>query len=132
MPNGFHGSKERWDNLAASLLAVDALVDEFAAGHQLRVERDYHSWPSRSLLWSSEIERKVEISLDNSTERRTYSVSAVAWADENGARYWRQEVVQGSIPGEDLATQLPHLLVAAYERARSWQRSDLEFATRLA
>ena len=131
MPNGFHGSKEKWDYLAASLRAVDALVDEFAAGHQLRVERDYHNWPSRSLQWSSEIERKVEISLDSSTERRTYSVGAVAWVDEDGARYWRQEVIMGSIPGEDLATQLPHLIVAAYERAQSWQRSDLDFAARL-
>lgn len=63
-PNGFHASeREAWERLEAPLRRLDDRLDAFAAEHGLGVQRNYHNWPHRSLYWSDELERAIEIAL---------------------------------------------------------------------
>lgn len=130
MPNGFHGSEKRWLQLSSPLLACEDIIETFAQTRELSITRDYHNWPSRALRWTSEIERKIEVALD-SLEEGTFRVAATAWADEEGSRYWRHEAIGGPIAPGDLRLALPLLLETAYQRLRSWARSDLAFAAEL-
>ncbi|MGI9657729.1 MAG: hypothetical protein ACR2OD_02380 [Gaiellaceae bacterium] len=64
MPNGFHASEhEVWERLEAPLRRLDGEIDAFAGRNAMSVVRNYHNWPHRSLQWTDDLKRAIEITL---------------------------------------------------------------------
>ncbi len=107
---------------------LDPGLDEFAGQIGAELERNEHGWPGRTLRWSREgLNRQIEICL---LEEATllFGVSACAWRDEGGRRYWRSERVAEGLDAADLETRLESPLREAQRIVTSWTDEDLEFA----
>ena len=87
MPNGFYGSKGRWEKMEAPFRQVDRRLEEFAKIHGMSIQKNYHNWPPRSLSWTNEgITRLIQISLKDDTNE-TYCIWFCAWQDRGHDRY---------------------------------------------
>lgn len=128
MPNGYHGSAERWHLLVAPLVAVDGEIEKFARQNGMSVERDGHSWPGRHLHWSTDLDRSIEIYLN--PDEKTYRVGVSGGEDRDGQRYWRSEVI-ADVTGNRLQEEVSVLLERALARVVRWNADDLELAGRI-
>ena len=64
MPNGFHGERSDWDKMEAPLLRIDNMLEAFSRANGMRVRRNYHNWPERSLMWNTmDIEKLIQLFL---------------------------------------------------------------------
>ena len=59
MPNGFQGSKEKWDKLEAPLVKLDKKLKDFANEYNIKIEKNYHSEPNRILSWGKKIKGQI-------------------------------------------------------------------------
>lgn len=131
MPNGFYGPVEEWDRIEAPLQRIDPRLAEFAAEHKMRVEKNYHSWPNRRLLWTTaRVEKLIEISLEDDKEA-TYCLRVTAWEDRDQSRYWKKEMLVERTTVREIEQELESLLQRARELANSWMSDDLEFGGKL-
>jgi len=130
MPNGFHGSKQEWERLEAPLRQFDPELQAFADQHAMRITRNEHNWPSRSLHWGHHIERAVQISLEHPGQL-TWSIWVYAWQDRGRERYWKKVLLGQAIPLAEIAPRLAGILQQGRHLADAWSADDLEFATTL-
>ena len=126
-PNGHSGSKAAWSRIERPLIAVDAVIREFARRHGLSCSGNYHNWPERSLVWGDDVRRLIQIYLE-SEEQLTYRVWLCASQDRGLKRFWKQENLRVGLSPEQLKAELPALLDQAYGKVNAWQKSSLEFA----
>jgi hypothetical protein len=131
MPNGFYGSNHDWDRMEAPLLKMDAILASFAALHGLTGRANYHDWPERSLLWSSNRIRKlIQIYLEDE-KGPTFNFWISASEDRGPERFWKQQFLKKAAPIQEIERDLPQLLSTAKETLDTWTSGDLEFATAL-
>jgi hypothetical protein len=131
MPNGFYGPKKDWERVEAPLLQIDAILASFAALHGLTGRANYHNWPERSLLWSSNgIRKLIQIYLEDENDL-TFNLWISASEDRGRERFWKQQFFKNAAPFQEIEKDLPQLLSTAKETLDTWTSGDLEFATAL-
>ncbi len=131
MPKGYYESKEKWDRMESPLLELDPILEEYARNHNLKMEKNYHDWPSRDLSWSEkDINRIIQIYLENEKEL-LFNLWIAASRDHEGKRYWKNVFIKRAVPITEIKVNFAELLDIARATVNSWQRSDLEFAVNL-
>lgn len=130
MPNGFYGSRERWLEMTKPLRGIDDLLADFAERHGMRIIKDYHNWPSRTLEWGAPVIRHLAVFLAEE-HQMLFDVVGVAWEDRGRERYWRRSVLRSGVPAEQLRRVVLPLLENGREGVSSWRSDDLEYATEL-
>ena len=131
MPNGFQGSSHDWDRMEAPLLKIDPILASFATLHHLSRSATYHSWPERSLSWSSEGIRKLIQIYFQDVKGLTLNLWISASEDRGAERFWKQQFLRKAVPLQELERDLSQLLSNAKEKLDAWSGSDLELATTL-
>src|SRR6202035_2837967 len=130
MPNGFQGPDTEWHLIEAPLVQADQVLQKFAALHRLSLSRNYHGHPERSLRWSNEVQRLIQLYLADS-DRMTLNLWLCASQDRGGTRYWRREFLVKDKRLEEFSEGLPSLLGEAYATVDSWAADSLESAADL-
>ncbi|MDX1375257.1 MAG: hypothetical protein R3357_06815 [Burkholderiales bacterium] len=125
MPNGFHGSEHEWERFEAPLRALDRRLEQFALQHNMRFARSRRNWPSRSLHWGDNVQRMIQIYLDDPAAL-TWSLWACASQDRLRRRYWKSAFLRRSASFSEVDADLSDLLAAARELADAWEAGDLE------
>lgn len=127
MPNGFIGSREGWEALEAPLRALDDDLEAFSRRRGRELERNYHGWPNRRLLWGRPVQRLIEIARC-SEDGDEWSLSICAFEDRDGERFVRWQVIREKRAFASLAGELPALLGEAAAEVDRWHSEDLEHA----
>ena len=131
MPNGFYGGQDDWDALEAPLLRIDPLLVSFSAERHMKLSRNYHNWPERSLEWHQGPVRKlIQIFLE-SENYRTYTLWVSASEDRGGKRYWKHNSLKKAVEFKEIEADLGHLLNEARSQLNGWSSDELGFATTL-
>jgi hypothetical protein len=128
MPNGFHGTQEEWERIEAPLRALDHRLEEFAHAQGMRLARSERNWPSRSLHWGDDVQRMIQIYLENADEL-TWNLWVCASQDRDSRRYWKHSFVRRAVPLAEIDSNLPELLPASKRTVDAWEPQDLEPAT---
>lgn len=131
MPNGFDGPKDDWNRMEAPLVKLDSVLDSFADIHLLSKSVNYHNWPERSLVWSSDGVHKLIQIYSEDEKDLTLTVWICASEDRGTQRYWRQQFIKKALSLYELEQNLPDVLSSAKQALDSWSSSDLEIATTL-
>ena len=124
MPDGFHGSVEEWERIESPLREIDKTLDDFARAHQMAIARNYHAWPSRRLKWGEDIQRLIEISLENDRDM-TFNFWICAWRDGRRKRYWKNAYLKEGAPLPEIRDQLQQLLQEGWKTLEGWHKRDL-------
>jgi len=124
MPNGFHGSKEAWERLESPLRTLDNALQEYAVKHGMTLGRNYHSWPERSLVWTDDAQRKIQLYLD-SEENLRYTVGIAAWRRSADGYFVRQEMIIESKSIDEIREDLSEILDRARLTVAAWSATDL-------
>jgi hypothetical protein len=130
MPNGFHGTKARWETLEMPLRALDGELRAFSERHGIALTSNSRNWPDRSMVWGNSIQRLIQIYLADEG-RVTYSFWLCASEDRGSKRYWRREFLREAVPIGEIAGDLPELLERGRSLLEGWTSETLEFATAL-
>jgi hypothetical protein len=131
MPNGFHGPVEEWDRMESPFREIDPRLTKFASERKMRVRKNYHSWPERSLLWQQAgVEKSIQIFLKDENPP-TYCFWLCAWEDRDQSRYWKKQILLEEAAWNVVEQRLESLLLQAHEIVNSWAAKDLEFAAQL-
>ena len=128
MPNGFQGSEAQWRRMEAPLVQSDPVLEKFASAHKLKLSKNYHGEPERSLRWETDLECVIQIVLADS-DQLTFNLWLCASQDRGDGRYWRREFSFEGPKLEQYVERLPDLLDEAFARVSSWESDTLEFAT---
>jgi hypothetical protein len=130
MPNGFQGSTHDWDRMEAPLLKIDPMLASFANLHHLTKSANYHKWPERSLVWSSDGVRKlIQIYLEDE-KSLTLNLWISASEDRGSERFWKQQFLRKAVPLQELERDLSQLLSNAKETLDAWSGRDLDLGQR--
>jgi hypothetical protein len=127
MPNGHHGTEEEWKRLEAPLREIDPAFEAFARRHKLSLGRNYHNWPERSLRWGSDLQRLIQIYLQDE-QRLTWNFWLCASQDRGQQRFWKQQSLRRDTPMADITPLIESLLDEAFSRVSAWRPGDLERA----
>lgn len=68
MANGFQGSPQEWERITKPLEILDDKLYEFVANKGLPLQLNNRSWPNREIRWLYQIERLIEIYLEDDKE----------------------------------------------------------------
>ncbi len=96
----------------------------------MRLARNERNWPSRSLRWGGELERLVQIYLEDAGAL-TWTLWICASEDRSHRRYWKNAFHRRGVLIGDIECRLGELLEQARQTAESWQSRDLLLATNL-
>jgi len=128
MPNGFQGSEAQWRRMEAPLVQLDPVLEKFASAHKLKLSKNYHGEPERSLRWDTAVECLIQLFLADA-DQLTFNLWLCASQDRGDARYWRREFLFKDQKLAQYAERLPDLLDEGFVRVNSWGSDTLEFAT---
>lgn len=125
MANGFHGSEREWNELQAPFLEIDGEIAMFARTQGMKLSKNDHEWPERSLRWSSNgMNRLIQIYLSDEKVPR-YCLWICAYQDRNGARLWKQAFMKKDAPWSSVREDLTESLSNCFDIVNSWKPSDL-------
>ncbi len=131
MANGFHGAQEEWKLLEAPLLRIDSQLEKFSADRELKLSKNYHNWPERSLEWyRGSVRNLIQIFVESS-EIRTYTLWICASEDREDKRYWKQRNLMKAARFEQIEQDLGRLLDEAKFELDAWSPDEFGFATKL-
>jgi hypothetical protein len=130
MPNGHHGTDEEWKRLEAPLREVDGAIDVFGTRHGIVIGRNYHNWPERSLRWGSDLERVIQIYLQDA-QRLTWDLWVCVSQDRGRQRFWKRQFLRQDVSMSDISPVINSLLEEAFRIVSAWRAEDLEFVTNL-
>jgi len=116
--------------MEAPLVKADPVLQKFAAAHRLKLSKNYHNEPERSLTWDTGIRRLIQLYLQD-PKTLTLNLWLCASQDLGGSRFWRREFLVKDQRLDDFFDQLPALLEEGYARVNSWTGDTLEFGTKL-
>lgn len=125
MPNGHNMQPEEFDKLEAPLRRLDVCLSEYASKHGMKLQKNYHNVPERSLTWTEDNEKVIQIYLENAN-KQTYHLWICAVKDINGERYWKQEYLMKDQPLAVIESNLSRELDTATNILRSWKDEHLK------
>jgi len=117
-------SGEDWERIEGPLRALDGELEAFAERHSIQLSRNFRQWPERSLRWTDELERHIQILLHDE-ENLLFSVWLAAWRDEGDVRHWKRLSLATAEPIEQLRERLGALLDEARTTVCAWTAGDL-------
>jgi hypothetical protein len=129
---GWHGTPEEWQRLETPLLAIDPVLDRFAATHGVVLSKNAKDSPERSLQWGGNPSFLIQIYLE-SGDGPTWNVWLCCSEDRGDSRYWRKDFAVCAKRIEQFENELPALLEDSFNRIDAWGANpdQLEFATKL-
>jgi hypothetical protein len=129
---GWYGTPEEWQRLEAPLLAIDPILERFAAARRLRLARNAKDRPERSLFWGGSPRFLVQLYLESET-RATWNMWLCCSEDRGDSRYWRTDFAVRDQPLAVFQARLPDLLQESFETLEAWgaDPDQLQFATKL-
>jgi len=131
MANGGYFDKEQWQKLEKPLLAIDSVINEFAAANDLEVVQNQKGWPERSIVWhKNDVRCLIQLYLA-SEKLLTFNLWLCASQDRSGKRFWKQENPVKNQPISEFSGQLAELLREGREKLLQWSNdpSVMEYAT---
>lgn len=132
MANRFSGSKEDFENLESDLRTLDSVLENYAKKHHMLLTKNYHNWPERSLTWTDENKKLIQIYLADEN-KHTYNFWICASRDLDGQRLWKQDYLVKEESFTKLSDALESRLDKALDMLSSWKNKDLVLAeTKLA
>ena len=123
MPNGFTGSDEEFLKAELPLKRIDKRLKSFSRKHFMRIVKNYHSWPSRSLEWGMFLRKTIQISLSSLDKYDFWICSAY---DKRGRRYWKNGYLKRYVSFDEIENKLEELLEESKFILDSWKKGDLE------
>jgi len=124
MPNGFHGTQERWEQIESPLRSIDVTLRTFAKQYGMSFKANERNWPDRSLEWGRSVRKLIQIFLDDE-KAMTYNFWICASEDRENQRYWKNEFLRRGATISGIQTALPNLLVEGRRKLESWRGQDL-------
>jgi len=124
MANGFHGSPERWQRICEPLTSLDSRLELFGSHNGLVLQKNMKNWPGREFRWSDDLERLIQIFLQNE-KQLTWTLWICAYEDREGQRYWRTQTLQKAVSIEQLQASLEIDLEDGWRQVMSWKPEDL-------
>ncbi len=132
MPNGMHiCDKQRFMLLESGLLNIDSTLSDFASKHRMKLLKNWHAWPRRSLVSGFWIKRQIEIvACDDlgpgrGAEEVHYLVGISAWQDKRSGRKHVASIVRDRIAAPVLRADIEGILDEAHEGVMKWSAADL-------
>jgi hypothetical protein len=120
--------ESRWAEVEQPLNEIDAVLLMLSQQKKVVFDKNYHNWPNRSLLWTTEdgLSRKIEISLKESMEN--YEVIGYAsFDDSKGQRYIKMLRIKADIC-PPLISYVQTEIELDIERINEIKRADLVLA----
>lgn len=129
---GWYGTPEEWQRLQGPLLAIDPVLDRFAAARGVRVSRNAKDAPERSLTWGGRPRFLIQLYLE-SDAGPTWNMWLCCSEDRGDSRYWRTDFAVRGQPLEAFQARLSALLEESFETVKTWGNDpdQLQFATKL-
>ncbi|MDH3609627.1 MAG: hypothetical protein OEQ24_10355 [Gammaproteobacteria bacterium] len=124
MANGFQGSPQEWKRITEPLEQLDAKIAAFVNEKRLPLQHNNRSWPNREIRWLYQIERLIEIYLEDDKEM-TWTLWICAYDYANSVRLRKQETIHKAVSIDVLNEQLEASLALAYEKVCSWNKGML-------
>ena len=124
MPNGFSGTMEEFKEKELPLKRIDKKLLSFSIKHMVKIQKNYHNWPSRSLYWGIFFRRKMQIYLSWKNKNR-YNFWICARFDKGKKRYLKDEFLKKDVDFKEIENNLDDLLEEGREKLKSWDRKDL-------
>lgn len=122
-------SKNEWVRIEAPLLEFDEFLKNFAKLHKMKLTKNYHEWPERSLEWNkNNIRRLIQLWIEND-ENISFNFWICASQDRLGKRYWKNKYLKEKASFFDIKSSIDELLKKGFEILESWDRNDLELVT---
>lgn len=112
---------EAWARAERPLLAVDPILERFAAERSLTVARNGREWPERSLRWGDSPNCLIQLYLADRLEI-SWTLWCCCYEDRPDGRFWKRETIVGRQPIAAFAGRLPRLLEQAYGRLLLWRK----------
>ena len=130
---GWHGTCEEWQRLEAPLVALDPVLNQFAAAHKLAMSKNAKNSPERSLHWGDNPRFLIQLYLA-SEAGPSWNLWLCCSEDRGESRYWRQDFAIEGQPVQAFQDQLPTILMDGLNQLKVWGANpdQFEFATRLA
>ena len=124
MPNGFQGSPQEWERISKPLERLDDKLYAFVADKGLPLQHNNRSWPNREIRWLYQIERLIEIYLEDDKEM-TWTLWICAYQYANSIRLRKQKTILKAVSIDELYVDLEDSLELAYEKVCSWNKDML-------
>jgi len=115
---------EDWARIEGPLRRLDGELEAFAERHAVQLTRNFRQWPERSLRWTDDLERHIQILLQDE-ENLLFSVWLAAWRDEGEIRHWKRVSVATAVPIEQIEENLSGLLDRGRATLAAWSADDL-------
>ena len=125
MPNGFHGSQDEWKHMEAPLLEIDHILTVFGKRYGMKLSKNYHDWPERSLVWGGDVRHLIQIYLENE-KTMTWNVWLCASQDRATGRFWKNQFLRRAVPFQEIHNVLEQLLEEARNIVTAWSERYLE------
>ncbi len=89
MKNSLDNKKNNFLEGESSLLEIDKEIKHYAEEHQMKLTKNYHDWPERSLSWKNKkVTKQIQIYLDGEN-LNNFLVWGCTFKDTIfGRRYW--------------------------------------------
>jgi hypothetical protein len=131
---GWYGTRDEWDRIEKPLIEVDSILDEFSRDFALHIEKNERDWPSRAFVWANgDVRCLIQLYLADQADL-TFNLWLCASLDQNGKRYWKQEMTIKQEPVGQFKAELASYLQQGYQQLQDWSATpaNLEYATDLA
>ena len=129
MPNGIHHTSDanEWNFREAPLRALDHMLKCFARSHHMKLDENYHNWPSRALRWGFGIKREIKIAA-REDQASSYYVGVCATRRLLGRAYCKTALVKEVVSADSLEAEAESLLEEALQLVAGWSVRDIREA----
>lgn len=123
MPENFNEhDKNAWEKTQPFFNEFKRIIDPFIRKHAVKVENNYHNWPSIGMEWyQDEIRKYAQIWLEDG-KMNSYTL----WICASVADKWKNEYLFQNMPFEEVVKTLDVKLHEAYTILSQWGLTDLE------
>ena len=123
MANNKIYSQNKWKQITAPLEKIDPILSHFISEKGLPILHNTRSWPNREIRWLYQIERLIEIYLED--DEKTWTLWVCAYNYQNSKRLRKSKVILKSISIEEMEDKLWDKLNEAYDLVCSWDNDAL-------
>jgi hypothetical protein len=130
---GWYGTPEEWQRLEEPLLAIDPILERFAAARGVLVSRNAKDAPERSLTWGGSPSFLIQLYLADYA-RPSWNMWLCCSEDRGDERFWRTDFAVRDQPMDAFQSRLSALLEQSFRTVETWgaDPDQLQFATKLA
>ncbi len=123
MVNNNHISSEKWNRISSPLKIIDPIIYKFVCEKGLPILHNSRSWPNREIRWMYQIERLIEVYLEN--DEKTWTLWVCAYNYQNSIRLRKKRDILTAISIEEMEAKLADKLEEAYDLVCSWDKGIL-------